>query len=235
VLFTLGLGMLIGAQIGGRVEGAFTPSQTGRLLAEANLAGTAVQMLPGTNSSTLADAAPLVEKLDIDGLFDQFCQSVGPVNEISGPATAEVQAKIDAAQQNLDVFKNAHPGLLDAEKQKELSALTEAVVALQKTKQQQLAATAGDLIRPSLGGDVQPAIADAVIAQAGGTLISRYSDRKALQGLRLVDWKSIWMYPAIGAGVILVIFCITFKDNGTKPADVGEGDVATAAAIEQQP
>jgi len=59
-------------------------------------------------------------------------------------------------------------------------------------------------------------------------------DNLSRQALMAVDWQSIWMWPAVGAGAILVVFCFTFKDR-TDPESVDEGDVAEAAAREEQP
>lgn len=122
VLFTLGLGMLIGAQIGGFVEGHYTPAETGQLNQQAGELGKQIESMVAEGSSE-SEIAPF-----------------------------------------------------------------------QKQK-----------------------------------------DELSRQALAAVDWKSIWMYPAIGAGVILVVFCIAFKDNGSTSENVGEGDVAAAAAVEEQP
>jgi MFS family permease len=54
VLFTLGLGMLIGAQVAGRVEAAFTPPETAELNAQAGAIGKQIEGL----EQQLNSAAP---------------------------------------------------------------------------------------------------------------------------------------------------------------------------------
>lgn len=38
-------------------------------------------------------------------------------------------------------------------------------------------------------------------------------DAKYLKSLQLIDWKSIWMYPALGALAVLVLFVLAFHDK----------------------
>ena len=47
------------------------------------------------------------------------------------------------------------------------------------------------------------------------------------------DWHTIWLYPAIMAGGILVLFYALFWDRTS--AKIDEADVAEAAALEEQP
>ncbi|MCA9428379.1 MAG: MFS transporter, partial [Candidatus Omnitrophica bacterium] len=108
VFFTLGFGMLIGAQIAGVMEEANTPQAT----------------------VELNDQAGEVGK-QIDSLSDQLAAATGD----------------------------------------EAESLTQEIADLQKKK-----------------------------------------DGLAIDALREVNWKGIWLPPAIGAGVILVLFGLLFKD-----------------------
>ena len=47
------------------------------------------------------------------------------------------------------------------------------------------------------------------------------------------QWQTFWMIPAIGAAVIMGLFAMLFKDDSAPR--VTEGEVATAAAAEEQP
>ncbi|MGC1274762.1 MAG: MFS transporter [Planctomycetaceae bacterium] len=43
----------------------------------------------------------------------------------------------------------------------------------------------------------------------------------------LVDWKSVWLYPTVAAGAILLIFLALFRDNGPQHVETAAGrDVA---------
>jgi len=49
----------------------------------------------------------------------------------------------------------------------------------------------------------------------------------------VVDWRTVWMYPAVFAGAVMLLFALLFYDKVRD--DVTEGDVAEAAAREDIP
>lgn len=49
------------------------------------------------------------------------------------------------------------------------------------------------------------------------------------------DWFTIWLYPAIFAGVIMLMFMALFRDDMSEDMSVTEGEVAKAAALEENP
>ena len=54
--------------------------------------------------------------------------------------------------------------------------------------------------------------------------------------LQARGWKTFWLVPALGAGVVMLLFLALFRDD--TPADkkgVSEGEVASAAAVEEMP
>jgi len=77
VLFTLGLGMLIGAQIGGQVEQSFTPERYGKLQAE----GDAINAKANEQAKALADV--LVE---LEEPAEQFVAMIEAERKITGEA-----------------------------------------------------------------------------------------------------------------------------------------------------
>ena len=60
--------------------------------------------------------------------------------------------------------------------------------------------------------------ADPTLSGQMDQLVERQTDL-SVQALQAMDWRSIWMIPCIGAGVILLLFALLFKDDQTKPAD----------------
>lgn len=50
----------------------------------------------------------------------------------------------------------------------------------------------------------------------------------------VVDWRTVWLYPALFAGAVMLLFAALFYDKVSKD-DVTEGDVAEAAAMEDVP
>jgi hypothetical protein len=69
---------------------------------------------------------------------------------------------------------------------------------------------------------------------------TRFKDVEALKlekshkANRMLEWQTIWWYPAIGAAVIMVLFALLFKDD-SQASELSEGDVARAAAAEEMP
>ena len=59
-------------------------------------------------------------------------------------------------------------------------------------------------------------------------------DKLTLSWLKSIQWKTIWMMPAIGVGIIMLFFAVLFNEL-TDIKDVTEGEVAEAAAREEQP
>jgi len=52
--------------------------------------------------------------------------------------------------------------------------------------------------------------------------------------LQTINWRRMWLVPTIGAAVILALFLLLFKDTTPTPS-VTEGEVAKAAALEENP
>jgi nucleoside transporter len=121
VLFTLGLGMLIGAQIAGRAEGYFTPKETAVLNEKAFNVGKSLEEI------------------------NQKIEEVDKTDEASFNALAANRKQLEEEKNQLEI--------------------------------------------------------------------------KALQ---VVDWRSIWKWPAIGALIIMVLFAILFKDDTKKNTEVKE-------------
>lgn len=54
------------------------------------------------------------------------------------------------------------------------------------------------------------------------------------QLLKTKQWKQLWLVPTIGAGAVLLLFLCLFKESAPTP-EITEGDVAAAAAREENP
>ena len=44
-------------------------------------------------------------------------------------------------------------------------------------------------------------------------LLSAYQGAKSVEALKEMKWKTIWLIPAIFAGVIMVLFVLVFHDD----------------------
>jgi len=148
VLFTLGIGMLIGAQVAGEVEKRYTPA----------------------NNAELAKQA--------EELGKQMNQKQAELDQIFGLADAPWYKR---------AWHNLAPPTLSGAEQAKAAALTQELATLRMDRSRVL--------------------------------------------LQSVHWKPIWTIPAIGAGVVLVLFVLFFRD--TTAVSVTEGDVTAAAAREE--
>lgn len=93
--------------------------------------------------------------------------------------------------------------------------------------------TAGPSIRAQAQGFLVLAtqgIGMLVGAQISGWLFNRIVTGEG--AARLQTWQTFWIYPAVAAFVIMIIFMLLFKDD-PKSSEVSEEDVAKAASTEE--
>jgi len=86
-------------------------------------------------------------------------------------------------------------------------------------------------------GEVQKQI-DALDAVEDKAMIEQLSEKKTQltrEALQAIEWRSIWMIPAIGAAVVLAGFVLIFKDGRGTEGQPSLDDVTEAAAREEQP
>jgi nucleoside transporter len=85
-------------------------------------------------------------------------------------------------------------------------------------------------------GELQTRI-DALEAQGAPAteLDALRTEKNALtvEALKAMKWGPIWTIPAVAAGLVMVLFLFVFKED--RRSAVTEGDVAKAAAVEEQP
>lgn len=62
--------------------------------------------------------------------------------------------------------------------------------------------------------------------------LKKERDAKNIQALQLMNWDTIWTIPAVAAAIVLVIFCLLFKEP-LPDSRVSDADVADAAAVEK--
>ncbi|MDH3583372.1 MAG: MFS transporter [Phycisphaerae bacterium] len=278
VLFTLGLGMFIGAQIGGWTESYYTPVQTGRLYNEAGAigaqAGAKLEELAGL---MLADGEANRPRFDAyakasrtvlpdDDASDQFIESF---MDAAAKATGPIQTKIDDAYKSADdsaekinvklaevtaALKQDYAGqegspskVMDAvlaqlttRAAEQTEAAMKGADAVASTLLQEKITALGDAAVKTMQSSIDkhtidPEISGALLLQARVDALSHYQQRREIDALRVMNWTSIWMWPALGAAVIMVLFMLTFRDGSSGDDSVSEGDVAEAAAREEMP
>jgi MFS family permease len=66
-------------------------------------------------------------------------------------------------------------------------------------------------------------------AWASGRIVEAYA-RLDPSGTTTHEWTMIWIVPAAGAAVILVLFALLFRDSPVTPRDVAAGATAQARA-----
>ncbi len=195
VLFTLGLGMFIGAQIAGRAEGFFTPAATLQLQAEAGAIGRHVEVQKARLKEMAADESgepPLT------------------LTEFTPDIPGTVQSEIDAL--NNDVI-----ALLAEEAVEERIAAVQALLDAKIAEKIATIETQAAAFVENKGAAGEARILECQIA-----CLSDYKNARSIEALQLVDWRSIWKWPAIAAGIVMVLFFVLFKnDADSAPSGTG--------------
>ncbi|MEX0718896.1 MAG: MFS transporter [Planctomycetaceae bacterium] len=92
---------------------------------------------------------------------------------------------------------------------------------------------------PAIRGQAQGFLV--LVTQGIGMLIGAQVTGRIFNGIvgetgTLADWAQFWWIPCVAAAVIMAAFALLFHDRATASVvDVSEGDVATAAIIEEHP
>jgi hypothetical protein len=282
VLFTLGLGMFIGAQVGGQVEAMYTPVQTGRLNAEGAVVGAAAgERLDSLASlmtdelsvdqqqfasyaaasdavfgdsatrkdqlqAFLAEAATTTKPIQdqIDTAYSEADQAVKQVKAKLEQAVASLREQNDDLSETTAKARDRMIGKLTAEAETQRAAalgaadttatelITQKIASLDDVATK-IARSRIDTYNETSEQDVAGGVAAALVLEMQSEALSLYSERRNIQALRVMDWQSIWMIPAIGAAVVMIAFVLLFRDTGGRVDEaVSEGDVAEAAAKE---
>ncbi len=222
VLFTLGIGMLIGAQIAGQVEQHYTPEETAFLQAEAADVGKAAENL----EKSIAESLQTEEsQREFESLWNEYAdvKQLGAVNQIfklRSDVDPRQQAFDEAARQATSELRSEIDGLLaklaaaqdTATKEQltaEIATLRAEQVATISTVAEQLDQDAIEKFASSQGNQ----FTDELVSKQTAVRLAGYSSARGLDALKAMDWKSIWMIPAVGAAVIMLIFALVFKSD----------------------
>jgi hypothetical protein len=262
VLCTLGFGMLIGAQLAGRVEVMFTPPLTARLKAEAGFVGAAYEK-PDAEFKEELKAADEVTKeqvqeaatalkgdqvtlLDIgtrfnDVMADVFGKRRDPIgdefNAAFDKASADIQKRIDELYAEIAVLqKDAGSDIA------KLIEVHETEIARLEAVQEKMNALRDDAAQFAQGrvAEAEKQIALSPEAAALATTQEQINRMKGYQGNRVlladqaVNWRMVWLIPCIGAAAIMLLFLVLFK-NDTGAKEVSEADAAKAASLRDKP
>jgi len=259
VLFTLGIGMFIGAQVAGRIEGAFTPEATrwsqfesGEIAGAMDDVGEAQSQLDEAGKKSLEEALVALGSQEIlppeegSGGFSV----VGTLKKLLGiknetpihinskngseltnrvnPLVKEIQSGIEKQLVIIDDKEKTKTKADKESARKELeSAGKEGVkkkVRILKDASMSFAKKHMAQLKPSPSDEIKSLLTKKV----SNAYLASYKGGVEVEGMKKMDWKSIWMYPAIGAAVILLIFLLLFKDD-TQTKVVTEGEVAASA------
>jgi hypothetical protein len=262
VLCTLGFGMLIGAQLAGRVEVMFTPPLTARLKAEAGFVGAAYEK-PDAEFKEELKAADEVTKeqvqeaatalkgdqvtlLDIgtrfnDVMADVFGKRRDPIgdefNAAFDKASADIQKRIDELYAEIAVLqKDAGSDIA------KLIEVHETEIARLEAVQEKMNALRDDAAQFAQGRvaeaekqiTLSPEAAALATTQEQINRMTGYQGNRVLLADQAVNWRMVWLLPCIGAAAIMLLFLVLFK-NDTGAKEVSEADAAKAASLRDKP
>lgn len=235
VLCTLGLGMLIGAQLAGKVEVNYTPPESARLKAEADYIGYDAQEQKKALDKSLEEADATTKeqfeqaKTDLATLVEvtsgikamlqsTLARATDPVNdefnEAAEKATADVQAEIDRIYGEIDKLQANPAGdvpnqiAIHQQQILQLESVQEQLVILNKVAETYSQGRLEKLDEP-LPSSVEPL----ALQQEKIDRLNAYKGLKSLQADQAENWQMIWTLPAIFAGVIMIFFALVFKDD----------------------
>jgi len=199
VFFTLGLGMAIGAKIGGQIEGQYTPSLD--QLEAMSKAGEVGNTSPNATVTTSVRDGQIqrIEKTTSDENGTQQEQLTLVFGEANATATMESWAEI--------VRIDRESALLEKEKAM-LDSITDTELAMYAYVQDSNWTTVNTSvaeIRKNL--DTQRKEVGLALGE-----LAKEKKKHSIAELRAKDWESIWTIPAIMAGAILILFFFTFRE-----------------------
>lgn len=222
VLFTLGLGMFIGAQIAGQVEKYYSPVE------KAALAGFAKEI----SESVKAQNEAIDEGAAEDGeafteqVIDQAEKIAGRVEKTTGVSLL-LQMKLDVSDQQrgfneaakektvelkeqvINILSQKKPGMSQEE--------TNAIDAQAKEVNQQQVQILNDFVieyeADGLAGISDERMRSRVAERLQVQRLAAYADRLNLDSLKTMDWKMIWLIPCVFAGVIMLFFALAFRTD----------------------
>ena len=262
VLCTLGFGMLIGAQLAGRVEVMFTPPLTARLKAEAGFVGAAYEKPEAEFKEELKAADEVTKEqvqeaatalkgdqvtlLDIgtrfnDVMADVFGKRRDPIgdefNAAFDKASADIQKRIDELYAEIAVLqKDAGSDIA------KLIEVHETEIARLEAVQEKMNALRDDAAQFAQGRvaeaekqiTLSPEAAALATTQEQINRMKGYQADRTLRADQAVNWRMVWLLPCIGAAAIMLLFLVLFK-NDTGAKEVSEADAAKAASLRDKP
>ncbi|MBC8243336.1 MAG: MFS transporter [Verrucomicrobia bacterium] len=215
VFFTLGLGMFIGAQVAGSIEGQHTPkSEELKTMAadQAQLARLTSAFGEEEAELIVANWSKLAE---IKGAQEALAEATETLQIADEGAKTDAEAAVAKAKQALEAADDM-PGLTA-----ELNAINGEIAVLEALDDQALAMVAlsqsnGDFAQ--LSGKVaelnEARSAKLAEWQAKQAPVQKQVGSRRISDLRSLGWMSIWGKPALFAAVIMVLFVLLFRDNG---------------------
>ncbi|MDP7013371.1 MAG: MFS transporter [Verrucomicrobiota bacterium] len=215
VFFTLGLGMFIGAQVAGSIEGQHTPkSEELKTMAadQAQLARLTSAFGEEEAELIVANWSKLAE---IKGAQEALAEATETLQIADEGAKTDAEAAVAKAKQALEGADDM-PGLTE-----ELNAINGEIAVLEALDDQALAIVAlsqsnGDFAQ--LSGKVaelnEARSAKLAEWQAKQAPVQKQVGSRRISDLRSLGWMSIWGKPALFAAVIMVLFVLLFREKG---------------------
>ena len=215
VFFTLGLGMFIGAQVAGSIEGQHTPkSEELKTMAEDQAQLDRLTAAFGEEEAklTVSNWSKLAE---IKGAQEALAEATETLQIADEGAKTDAEAAVAKAKQALEGADDM-PGLTE-----ELNAINGEIAVLEVLDDQAFAIVA---LSQSNGDFAQLSGKVAELNEARSIKLAEWQAKQApvqkqvgsrrTSDLRSLGWMSIWGKPALFAAVIMIFFVLLFRENG---------------------
>lgn len=243
VLFTLGIGMLIGAQVAGQIETYYTPAIKGELAADASSVGSAIKVIE-SDVATAMEELPDDKRSQVD---DKFATLTEATTKSALAPAIEMTLDVPEEQQNFnqlatedeelqELFASNRAVLDKIEKAKassgDLTSLEEESESLNKQLAEKLSTLAAEEASTDLSSIEEEAVRDIVADKLAVVRLNGLRDDLSLRSLQSMNWKMIWLIPCVFAAVIMVIFSVTFRDDVSRDSLDADDPVDSEPAVE---
>ena len=240
VLFTLGLGMFVGAQIAGRIEKVYTPFATTQLASAAGAISEAVDEQQEALDEALNEQDEAV-KTQVNDAYERI---VGDTQSASGLSLlTQMKLEIPESQQRFNKAADESTKLISASMKELLDQLSEAGTneeAVEKAKEQLASARSVEIEKleelvveqaaEELNSIEDETVRGLVTSRLQIQRLSAYRDHLNLDSLKLMDWKVIWLIPCVFAAIIMLFFGIAFRTD-VSDDDIDADDIDSKPAM----
>ena len=214
VLFTLGIGMFIGAQAAGVVEGLASPKEAVALNDRVKELDKKIKTERNELNTYLAE-----KDEEFRGQYEEWQTEIGKIQKVRKTTSDMIKKMKEYGVKEDAEFNFGNPLWTElVTKTNEELPPVERLRVIESIRSKE----ASDALATAL--EKQLLISDMVAEQG----------EKTGERLKLLEWDKIWFIPCIGAALVMVVFLLLFKDD-TKTSEATKDDGTDPENVPEDP